>query len=34
MEIGKVIRAKGGRVLRGFNSIRDIGDRERGEVGV
>ena len=34
MEIGEVIGAKSRRVFRGFNSIRDIGYRERREVGV
>ena len=34
MKIRKVIGAKSRRVFRGFNSIRDIGYRERREVGV
>ena len=34
MEIGKVIGAKSGRVFRRFDSLRDVGYRERREVGV
>ena len=34
MEIGEVIGAKSGRVFRRFDSIRDVGYRERREVGI